>query len=73
MSMTANDIGKKIQGGFDWLRDVLQPVENRWLIFLVSVFALLLARGLGAHGLSTILALIYIMYFVTLGRDRQDL
>jgi hypothetical protein len=71
--MTAKDIGEKIQAGFDWARDVLRPVENRWLIFLVSVFVLILARGLGAHGLSTILALVYIMYFVTLGRDRQDL
>ena len=71
--MTAKDIGEKIQGGFDWARDVLRPVENRWLIFIMSVFALLMARGLGAHGLSTIFALVYIMYFVTLGRDRQDL
>ena len=71
--MTAKDIGDKIQGGFDWVRDVLRPVENRWLIFLVSVFVLLLARGLGAHGLGTIIALVYIMYFVTLGRDRRDL
>jgi hypothetical protein len=73
MIMTAKDIGDKIQGGFDWVRDVLRPVENRWLIFLVSVFVLLLARGLGAHGLGTIIALVYIMYFVTLGRDRRDL
>ena len=71
--MKAKDIGEKIQNGFDWVRDVLQPIETRWLIFLVSVFALLLARGLGAHGLSTIVALVYIMYFVTLGHDRRDL
>jgi hypothetical protein len=71
--MTAKDIGEKIQSGFDWARDVLKPIENRWLIFLVSVFVLLLARALGAHGLSTIIALVYIMYFVTLGSDRRNL
>jgi len=71
--MKAIDIGRHVQGAFDWVRTALQPVETRWLIFVVSVFALLLARGLGAHGLSTIIALVYIMYFVTLGRDRRDL
>ena len=71
--MKAVDIGRHVQDAFDWVRTALQPIETRWLIFLVSVFALLLARGLGAHGLSTIIALIYIMYFVTLGRDRRDL
>lgn len=71
--MKAVDIGRHVQDAFDWARTALQPVETRWLIFLVSVFSLLLARGLGAHGLSTIIALVYIMYFVTLGRDRRDL
>lgn len=70
--MKAQDVGQHVQGAFDWIRTALQPVETRWLIFLVSVFALLLARGLGAHGLSTIMALVYIMYFVTLGSDRLD-
>jgi hypothetical protein len=71
--MKAIDVGRHVQDAFDWVRTALQPVETRWLIFVVSVFALLLARGLGAHGLSTIIALVYIMYFVTLGCDRRDL
>jgi hypothetical protein len=71
--MTGHDIGNRIQGLFDWCRDCVAAVETRWLIFLVSVAVLVLMRALGAHGLSTLLALVYIMYFVTLGRDRRDL
>ena len=69
--MTGRGIGNRIQGLFDWAQDCLSAVENRWLIFLLSVAVLVLMRALGAQGLSTLLALIYIMYFVTLGRDRQ--
>ncbi len=71
--MTGHEIGRRIQGLFDWCQDCLRAVENRWLVFLVSVGVLMILRALGAQGLSTIIALVYIMYFVTLGRDRRDL
>jgi hypothetical protein len=71
--MTGRDIGNRIQRMFDWAQDCLSAVENRWLVFLISVFALIIMRALGAQGLSTLLALVYIMYFVTLKRDRRDL
>ena len=65
------NFGHRLQALFDWAQDCLSAVENRWLIFLLSVMVLIVMRGLGAQGLSTLLALIYIMYFVTLGRDRR--
>jgi len=71
--MTGRDIGNRIQHMFDWCQDCLRAVENRWLVFLVSVGVLMILRALGAQGLSTLLALVYIMYFVTLKSDRRDL
>jgi hypothetical protein len=71
--MTGHEIGRWIQSLFDWCQDSMRAVENRWLVFLVSVGVLIILRALGAQGLSTLLALIYIMYFVTLKHDRRDL
>ena len=65
------NFGQRIQALFDWAQDCVSAVENRWLIFLLSVGVLVIMRALGAQGLSTLLALIYIMYFVTLGRRRD--
>jgi len=70
--MTGHDIGRRIQHVFDWCRDCLAAVENRWLIFLMSVFVLIILRALGAQGLSTLLALIYIMFFVTMQLPNRD-
>ena len=67
--MTAKQIGSNIQAGFDWMRDLLEPIENRWLIFAICIMILIVMRALGAHGLSTLLALVYVMYFVTLKSD----
>lgn len=67
------NFGHRLQALFDWAQDCLSAVENRWLIFLLSVAVLVILRALGAQGLSTLLALIYIMHFVTLGRRRQRL
>lgn len=67
------NFGQRLQALFDWVQDCLSAVENRWLVFLLSVGVLVILRALGAQGLSTLLALIYVMYFVTMGRDRRDL
>jgi hypothetical protein len=74
MMVEQRNFGQRVQALFDWTQDCLSAVENRWLIFLLSVAVLAILRALGAQGLSTLLALIYIMYFVTLGRNhRRDL
>ena len=64
------NFGQRVQVLFDWAQDCLSAVENRWLIFLLSVAVLVILRALGAQGLSTLLALIYVMYFVTLAPSR---
>jgi len=71
MIVEQRNFGHRVQALFDWTQDCLSAVENRWLIFLLSVAVLVILRGLGAQGLSTLLALIYIMYFVTLKHDRS--
>jgi len=71
--MTGRRIGEKIQGIFDWCQQCLCSVETRWLVFLSAVVVLVAMRAMGAHGLSTLLALIYVMYFVTLKGGRRDL
>jgi hypothetical protein len=70
--MTGQKIGQRIQDAFDWMRDVVTPVENRWIILTVTVGAFLLIRALGAQGLSEIVALVYIMYWVTLRGPRSE-
>ena len=65
------NFGQRLQDLFDWAKDCLSAVENRWFVFLLSVAVLVILRALGAQGLSTLLALIYIMYFVTLKHDRS--
>jgi hypothetical protein len=64
--MDIKNIVSKVQHGFDWLQDVLEPIENRWVIFIIAVGLMLLVKAGGAHGLALLIALIYIMYFVTL-------
>jgi hypothetical protein len=68
----AREIGERIQAGFDFVKSVLEPIENRWITLGVTVSVLLLLRAVGAHGVSEIIALIYIMYWVTLrGPNRE--
>jgi hypothetical protein len=64
--MDLKTIFTKLQSAFDWLSDALEPIENRWLIFIVTVVIMLLAKAGGASGLTLLIALIYVMYFVTL-------
>lgn len=64
--MDLKNISNKVQSAFDWLQDSLEPVENRWLIFIVTVVIMLLLKAGGASGLTLLIALIYVMYFVTL-------
>lgn len=70
--MKGREVGAKIQVVFDWISDALSEVENRWLVFIAAVFVLFVMRALGAQGLSTILALVYIMYFVTIRLPDRD-
>jgi hypothetical protein len=55
----------RIQDFFDYMQDALRDVEARWLVFIVAVAIMLISKALGMHGLAIIIALIYIMYFVT--------
>lgn len=50
----------------------MSAVENRWLVFVAAVMLFTLLRALAASGLATFLALIYIMYFVTLKLPNRD-
>lgn len=64
--MDVKKIFSKVQYGFDWLQDALEPTENRWIIFLVTCFLIILFQAVGAKGLALLIALFYIMYFVTM-------
>ena len=70
--MKGREVGAKVQAAFAWIADALSEVENRWLVFTAAVFVLLVMRALGAQGLSTILSLVYIMYFVTIRLPDRD-
>lgn len=70
--MTGKAVGEKIQAGFDWAGDALAAVENRWLVFIAAVLLFTVLRALAASGLATFLALIYIMYFVTIALQDRD-
>ena len=64
--MDLKTFSNKIQSAFDWASDGLEPLENRWFVFILTVGLMLLLKAGGAHGLALLIALIYIMYFVTL-------
>ena len=70
--MNTNSIGRRIQAGFDFVKDIMTPVENRWITLSVTVFMFLLLRAAGAQGVSEIIAFVYIMYWVTLRGPRQE-
>jgi hypothetical protein len=64
--MDMKNIVSKVQFGFDWLQDALESIENRWVVFLVACFLIILFQAAGAKGLALLIALFYIMYFVTM-------
>jgi hypothetical protein len=64
--MDLKSIAGKVQYGFDWLQDALEPVENRWMVLLAVFFLIILFQAAGAKGLALLIALFYIMYFVTM-------
>ena len=64
--MDLKNFPNKIQSAFNWAGEALEPLENRWLVFIITVALMLLLKAGGAHGLVMLIALIYIMYFVTL-------
>ena len=70
--MQARDIGDRIQSAFDFVRETLEPIENRWITLSITVFMYLILRAAGAHGVAEIVALVYIMYWVTLRGPYQQ-
>ena len=71
--MTATQLGQRIQGLFDHLRDLLDPIDSRWMVLVGTFIVVLICRGLGLASLSNLVALFYIMYFVTLrATDRRE-
>lgn len=73
--MTARQIGKKIQWAFEWVQDLVQPIENRWIVMTTVVLLFLVMKALGVYGLADIITVIYIMYWVTFRgpmRERDD-
>jgi hypothetical protein len=63
--MTLKHFFNKLQDFFDCAQDALKDVETRWLVFIIAVVIMLIVKALGMHGLAIVIALIYIMYFVT--------
>jgi len=64
--MDIKNIVSKVQFGFDWLQDALAPIEHRWFVFLITCVLIILFQAAGAKGLALLVALFYIMYFVTM-------
>jgi hypothetical protein len=64
--MDLKSIAGKVQYGFDWLQNTLEPVETRWMVLLAVFFLIILVQAAGAKGLALLIALFYIMYFVTM-------
>jgi hypothetical protein len=64
--MDLRSISEKIQYGFEWLKDSLEPIEHRWMVFIIAVIMIILFKAAGAAGMSLLIALVYIMYFVSL-------
>jgi hypothetical protein len=55
----------KINLFFEWIKLELEFVEVRWIWFLITVFFIVIFKAAGASGLALLLALIYIMFYVT--------
>lgn len=71
--MTASQIGQRIQGFFDHIRDLLEPIDNRWTTLITAFIVILICRGVGLASLSNLIATFYVMYFVTLrSTDRRE-
>lgn len=70
--MKSQQIGRAIQSAFDSVREILEPIENRWITLSVTVFMYLILRAAGAHGVAEIIAVVYIMYWVTLRGPHRD-
>ena len=57
---------RKVQSVFDWIESLFDSIEARWLIFLVTVFFIIMFMAAGATGMAMLISLVYVMYFVTL-------
>lgn len=63
--MTGKEFFSKLQSFFEKTEEAITEMEARWFVFLASVVAIIIVKALGLHGLGILIALIYIMYFVT--------
>lgn len=71
--MTARELGRQVQGFFDSIRDFLEPIDNRWTVLAAAFLVILVCRGFGLASLSNLIAMFYVMYFVTLrSTDRSE-
>ena len=66
--MDLKTITGKMQAIFDFLETAFEPLENRWIIFFISCFLIILFKAAGATGIALLIGLFYIMYFVTFKR-----
>ena len=64
--MDLKAISRQIQSFLYRIEDMLAPIENRWLIFIIAVVFLILLKSAGLHGAATLVALVYIMFFLTI-------
>lgn len=55
----------KLQAIFEKIEEAVTGLEARWFVFIVTVLVIMLSKALGLHGLSHLLGIIYVMYFVT--------
>ena len=62
---------KRLQRFMAWLENIMRDTELRWLTLILSVFWILVFYAVGLSGLAQIIALVYIMYFVTFWRRRD--
>jgi hypothetical protein len=63
--MTGKEFFKKLQDLFDKIEDAVTELEARWFVFIAAVVVIMIAKALGLHGLSHLIGIMYVMYFVT--------
>lgn len=63
--MNPQGAGEKLQEILAGVQNFLKPVDTRWVVFLTMATVILIAKAVTLHGLADLLALLYIMYWVT--------
>lgn len=70
--MTAKQLGQRLQELLTNFREMLEPIENRWIIFSIAAFLVVVTKAAGAGGLSLLISLLYVMFWVTFPRGPWD-